>query len=76
MLLKCGIEISSAKTWLNWLYKREMAMWKMANCNISILLFKELIGGSEFESWLEVQFSYSQAGIVNHIILLFNETHK
>ena len=39
MLLKCGIEVSSAKTELNWLQKCAMAMWEVAQDKISVLLF-------------------------------------
>ena len=39
MLLKCGIEISGAKTSLNWLHKSTMAMWEVANGKVSVLLF-------------------------------------
>ena len=31
MLLKCGMEISITKTGLNWLHKRGMSVWKVAN---------------------------------------------
>ena len=34
MLLKCGIEISIAKTSSNWLRKLAMAMWEVANGKI------------------------------------------
>ena len=39
MLLKYNIEISGAETSSNWLRKWAMAMWKVANGKISVLLF-------------------------------------
>ena len=39
MLLTCGLEISSAKTLLNWLRKWAMAMWEVAKGKISVLFF-------------------------------------
>ena len=39
MLLKRGIEITSAKTCLNWLHIWAMAMWEVGNGKISVLLF-------------------------------------
>ena len=40
MLLKCGIEISSAKARLNWSHKRAMATWEVAYGKILDLLFR------------------------------------
>ena len=31
MPLKCGMEISIAKTWLKWLHKWAMSEWEVAN---------------------------------------------
>ena len=42
MLLKCGMEISSAKTKLNWLHKLALAMWEVANGKISVHVFTSL----------------------------------
>ena len=43
MLVERGIEISSAKTILNWLHKWAMAMWEVANGKISVLLIYKLL---------------------------------
>ena len=39
MLLNCAIKIGSAKTWLNWLHKRDGLDVKVANGKISFLFF-------------------------------------
>ena len=54
MLSKRGIEISSAKLWLNQLHKWAMAGWDVANGKTSVILFTSWYRKSKFCSTMKL----------------------